>query len=319
VIINGAFEINQRNFSTVSTDAFTYDRWVSQTNGGTVYTAQSFAPGAAPLTSHEGARHIRITTSGQSATSAYSLYSQPIEDIRTLAGQTVTLSFYAKAASGTPKIFAEFYQDYGVGGSTADIKQIGTVTVSSSWARYSITVALDSLSGKTIGANSMRKLQIWVSGGSDFNSRTNSIGIQNNTFDIWGVQLEAGATATSFQRNAPSLQAELAACQRYYWRHSANDAFGVHAIGHISSSTIAYCLMTFPVPMRVKPTSIEFASIQSSDFSGSSINISALTIDRPNTESTMLVGTITGGTAGRGTFMRNAGIDTGFIAFSAEL
>jgi hypothetical protein len=42
--------------------------------------------------------------------------------------------------------------------------------------------------------------------------------VSNETIDFWGIQVEAGSTATAFQTATGTIQGELAACQRYYYR-----------------------------------------------------------------------------------------------------
>jgi hypothetical protein len=221
-IINGDFEINQRNFNSSTSTNYGFDRWLANlTNGGATYSAQTFASGSASMIGQEARNFARIVTSGQSASNVATILQQPIENVRTLANQTITVSFWAKSGSGTPKIVAEFDQQFGTGGSPSSrvTTYAGEVNISTSWARYSITANIPSILGKSVGTDansSYTTLLLWVSAGSNFNARTNSLGIQNNTFDIWGVQVEKGTIATPFRRNQPNIQAELSACQRYY-------------------------------------------------------------------------------------------------------
>jgi hypothetical protein len=261
-VINGDFYINQRGFtSTTADNTFTFDRWRTFRGGGgtSTYSAETFTLGAAPVAGYEGRNFAQIVTASQSAVSDYSLYIQLLESVRTFAGQTVTLSFWAKAGSGTPQIAAEMVQNFGTGGSpsAANNTAAGAVTISTSWARYSLTIAIPSISGKTIGTNNNDFLGLffWFSAGSNFNGRASSIGNQNNTFQIWGVQLEAGSVATAFQTATGTIQGELAACQRYYWRQTGPSR---RATGFASSSTAGEFVMPLPVQMRIAPTVLEY-------------------------------------------------------------
>jgi hypothetical protein len=267
-IINGAFEINQRGFtSSTATATYTFDRWRQDHGGGTVTSSsQQFTLGAAPVAGYESANFLRTVTAGQSAADHYAVRQQRIESVRSFAGQTVTISFFAKADSGTPKIGVAMTQDFGSGGSpSASLSPpVAAVTISTSWARYSLTYSVPSISGKTIGTNrdDYLGLELWVSAGSTLATRASSIGIQNNTFDIWGVQLEAGPVATPFRRNANSLQGELAACQRYYWRStSPTAAFNLYALGLAASATNFVVTVYPPVTMRAVPTSLDFSNL----------------------------------------------------------
>jgi hypothetical protein len=195
---------------------------------------------------------------------------QVIEDVRTFAGGTVTVSFYAKAATSTlaapAKIAVELSQSFGTGGSpSADVNTYaGQATLSTSWQRYSLTVALPSISGKTIGTaanTSSLKLNLWTSAGTTFNSRTGSLGIQSNTFDIWGVQVERGGYATSFEERP--LQQEIALCQRYFCKTFGINVAPASAAGqegalfagrsYAASTTVYVVNWQYPANMRIAP------------------------------------------------------------------
>jgi len=259
-IINGDFNINQRNFTSNTTNnTYNFDRWV-QLNGGasgtSTITPQAFTPGAAPVAGYEAKQFVQCITASGASVDTYAIYQQNIEDVRTLAGQTATVSFWAKATSGTPKIAVELAQAFGTGGSPSSQVNTyaGQVTLSTSWARYSVTVAVPSISGKTIGTDansSSLSVALWLSSGSNYNSRTGSLGLQNATFQLWGIQIESGPVATPFTTASGTVQGELAACCRYFYFDSSNAGGG---LCRQASTTQSYANYRIPTVMRVAPT-----------------------------------------------------------------
>ena len=219
-IINGDFSINQRSFtSTTTTSVYMEDRWQSRAigDGTTTHSIQTFTAGSAPVSGYEGTNYHRIVTTGQTSASVLSAIAQRIEGVRTFAGQTATISFWAKAASGTPNVSVLGVQVFGSGGSTAVNVTTTKKAISTSWVRYSFTLTIPSVSGKTIGSGDQLLFLIAVSAGSDNNAFYDNLGIQTGTFDFWGVQVEYGSYATPFQTaSGGSPQSELAMCQRYY-------------------------------------------------------------------------------------------------------
>lgn len=322
-IINGAFDINQRNFTTSSSGGYGFDRWVVYQSGGTsTYSAQTFTPGSGPG-GNESANFARIVTSGQSAAGDYSQLFQAIENVRLLANKTVTISFWAKAGSGTPKVAIELQQNFGSGGSPSPsiLFYTGQVTLSTSWTRYSVTYTIPSISGKTIGTSantSYTGIALWVSAGTTWSGRTGSMGVQNNTFDIWGVQVEDGSVATAFRRNAPSIQAELSACQRYYFRkYSAGLGNIPMAIGTAQTATQGYAHIEYPVPMRISPNAIDFSAIAATDYTGYTNAVSAISISSMSPSSALLYFTSSGMTGFRPVFV--VATANGYIGLNAEL
>jgi hypothetical protein len=320
-IINGAFEINQRNAtSTTASPGFVFDRWKQEFDGGTnTYSSEAFTPGAAPVAGYEAANFARVITSGQSTSGQYTQFIQLNEDVRTFAGQTVTLSFFAKAGSGTPEIAPEWRQTFGSGGSSAVFTPIGKVAITTSWARYSFTFAVPSVSGKTIGAGSFYGVNFWLSAGSDFNTRSSTLGLQSNTFDIWGVQLEAGPTANVFRRNANSLAGELAACQRYFERLNTPNT-GVATLQAVATN-LAIGTLRFSTK-RVVP-SLLFNAVGNFDlisFNNGALPVTSLTAGRSGVSSiSLVVGVASGLTAGNATDMSLGTNAAGFFDVSAEL
>ena len=268
-IINGDFSVNQRAFTSNTTnDSFNFDRWLQSNSGGSfTVTPQNFTLGAAPVAGYEATTFLQGITASQSAAGDYASFVQRIENVRTFAGNTVTISFWAKANTGTPKIGVELQQVFGSGGSPSATVSIpaGAVTLTTSFARYSVTVAVPSISGKTIGTTagtSYLELDLWTSAGSTYATRASSIGIQNFTAAIWGVQVEYGSKATPFQiASGGSPQAELAMCQRYYER--VTDPSSFFGPGFVNSATLVYGVYTMQTTKRAFPT---FASSSATAF-----------------------------------------------------
>jgi hypothetical protein len=327
-LINGDFFVNQRNFTSSTTDAaYGFDRWQMFASGGATYSAQTFTPGSAPVAGYEGQNFARIVTTGQSGASVYTILNQSVENVRTLADKTVTLSFYAKAASGTPKVAVSLDQVFGSGGSPSSaVKNYGgQITLNTSWVRYSTTVTMPNLSGKTIGTTpntSSTQIRFWVSAGSDSNAETGSLGIQSNTFDFWGVQLEAGSTATAFQTATGTIQGELAACQRYYWRVTPGTS-GCRFLAQqgATGGTDTYGSVANPVPMRVHPTSVDFSALNLVRPDTTAFAVTSLTISASlgTINNSGIAAFAASGLTSNIWYTLSVSSTSGYIGFSAEL
>jgi hypothetical protein len=241
-IINGAFDIWQRgtSFTNPASGSYTADRFRhgnSGTGGTLAITREAFTPGAAPVEGYESAFYYRYSWSVASTGATFhTILGQNIEDVRTFAGQTVTLSFWAKA-DASRSIRPILIQRFGSGGSSnVTTDTTSNVDLTTSWTRYTRTFTLPSIVGKTIGDNNSLGL----------NLASQSLNA-TQTIDIWGVQLEAGSVATPFKRNANSIQGELAACQRYY----RQNYFDIRLSGVAGQQ---YSFSATALPMRVPPT-----------------------------------------------------------------
>jgi hypothetical protein len=257
-IINGDFSVNQRGFTSSTTAGLGFDRWQLNHSGtGTnTHSVQTPVLGELP----ESAKNYwRIATSGQSAAGDYCTGFQRIEGVRTLSGKIATVSFWAKASTGTPKIAVEFEQVFGTGGTPSAAVQTlaGQITLSTTWTRYSVTVGIPSIAGKTLGTagDDLLRLVLWLSAGSNYSSRTGSLGPQAVTVDFWGVQVEEGTYASPYEQKP--YRDELRAAQRYFYRiagDTTTNTYGYVGTGMTMSATGARIGGNLPVSMRAIPT-----------------------------------------------------------------
>jgi hypothetical protein len=99
----------------------------------------------------------------------------------------------------------------------------------------------------------------WLAGNYRTTSGSNRLlGTSGATWQVTGVQLEVGSTATDFE-NLP-YDVQLQRCQRYYYK-LANDSGAATAClfgnGSIQSSTQLAGSIKFTTQMRIPPTSME--------------------------------------------------------------
>jgi hypothetical protein len=166
----------------------------------------------------------------------------PIEDVRTLANQTATLSFYAKADA--PIEFVGYF-DQIFDGSEGVSTPTQKVYLTSNWQRYELTFDIPSVDDKTIGANSRMNLVL--------TQALSTIGI-----NITGAKLESGnkATPVGIERYIDVLKD----CQRFLFKSytsSVSTAFG-YVSGYAVSNYLLTTIIQFPVQMRAAPNVVIF-------------------------------------------------------------
>lgn len=226
-LINANFDIWQRSLSGSLNNTYYSDRWQQSFSGtGITSSRQAFTLGQTQVPNEPTYFH-RSVVATSAGTGNYAFITQKVEGVRSLAGKTCTLSFYAKA-DAAKNMAIEFTQFFGTGGSPSTaVNSIGvnTVALTTAWQKYSFTVTVPSLTGKTLGTGSNDYLQLiyWFDAGSTLNARTNSLGQQSGTFDISQPQLEEGSVATQF--DARPFTTEFILCKRYYEKSYDIDVF----------------------------------------------------------------------------------------------
>ena len=261
-IINGNFDVWQRGTS-FSASGYGADRWRSYYTGGTttVFSQQSFTLGQTDVPDNPEF-YARLVVTSDSTSDSRASFNQKIEDVRTFAGQTVTVSFWAKA-NATKDLAIELLQYFGTGGSPSSYVTATPqkFSISSTWTQYTKTFSVPSISGKTLGTdnNDYIDLAFWMDAGSDYNSRTSSLGNQSGTFEFAQVQIEKGDTATQFEhKRIGEIKRE---CYRYYQLYSRRSGtYNMLTIGRAYSSNSGTFRFHIAEEMRTAP-SISFNSV----------------------------------------------------------
>ena len=314
-IINGDFGIWQRgtSFSNPSNGTYCADRYktIHDGTGATrTISQQAFTAGTAPVAGYESQYFMRYAVTVAGTANTYQGMNQYIEDVRTFAGNPITVSFWAKAdASRTVNV--DLSQYFGSGGSSSVYVTLNSssAAVTTSWQRFTFTGTVASIAGKTIGTGSALVFGYYPPAATVC------------TVDIWGVQIEYGSKATPFETATGTIQGELAACQRYYYRKSGTIAYQPYSNGFNYGTTQANFLMALPVTMRTSPT-MGFSAANTFVIQHTS-NLTAPTSiggDRYAPDMVQFyAGVASGLTAGQGVGLNVQTGQTGYIEMIAEL
>ena len=312
-VINGGMDIAQRGTSVsvgATTLTYTLDRWCSYTTSPTVTVSQI----SSGLTGFQYAIRTQ-RNSGQGAGTIYQSQSLETKNSIPLAGQTVTVSFWARAGANYSQTGNGLFVGLGWntttdgnilnGGFTQPIST--TQTITTSWVRYSYTTTIPS-NATQVGFY-VTETAVGTAGANDY-------------FDITGVQLEIAPQATPFSRAGGSIGGELLLCQRYFQHYGNGSASEYYGVG--SNITTSYGMVSLPlkVKMRATPSVTYSAASTFQIVAGSggsyvvptSLNVGAITADTLLTQLNY-----SSLTTGAGNFLQDYGYGTSSVNVSAEL
>ena len=278
-IINGAMMIDQRNYGasvTVNNLAvfWSVDRFkgVGQATAG-VYTLQQVSDAPAGFVNSLKAT-VTTADSSLSGTDRYIFY-QPVEGLNasdlgfgTANASPVTISFWTKSSlTGT---FGGCLQN---DGPDRSCPFSFTINSANTWEYKTVTIAGDTTGtwptnntawGRvnfSLGSASSYKSTANTWGAGNYLSPTGSVDVistLNATFQVTGVQLEKGSTATSFDYRPYGT--ELALCQRYFQKSYKQSVVP----GTAFSVSTAGCYCNFGTAMGGITTPISYSTVMRS-------------------------------------------------------
>lgn len=310
-IINSGFDIWQRGTSfTPNTLTYLADRWQMYVGAtGTTVTRQT----TGDTTNLPFIQYcMRVSRDSGNTGTNVRYMNTPLETTNSIpyAGKTVTLSFYArKGANFSGSLVASLVTGTGTDQNPlvvytgAATPMTTTPTLTTTWQRFTVTGTLSA--SATEFCTSFDWTPTGTAGAADY-------------YELTGVQVDVGSVALPYRRNGATLQGELAACQRYYYRAigtaSTNQAI---ASGISSSATNAFIVLPLMVQMRTAPTVLDYSGLNLTNTSSYTNAVSALTLDMNTPVSVRLSATSTGGTTNQPVqllFQAN-----GYIGLNAEL
>jgi len=345
LIINGDMQIAQRatSVSSVTSGGFlTVDRWNQgiTTQGTWTVSVENDAPtGSGFRKSHK----MLCTTADASPAAADNIqFFQPVEGQNlqqikkgTAAAEQLTVSFWVKS-NVTGTYIVNLYDN----DNARIISKSYTISASGTWEYKTITFPADT-TGAFDNDNNLSLYVIWGLGaGSNMTSgtlattwqsaveanrypgQTNVASATNNYWQITGIQLEVGATATPFE--FLPAETELIKCQRYYYKLFPAASSAILAFGGNYSTTNCRVVLYFPVEMRIAPTAIE-TSGTASDYSVSSAGVNTVTCNAVPafnggaTRFATITGSVASGLTNNIPAILNTNSTAGYLGWSAEL
>jgi hypothetical protein len=345
-IINGDMRIDQRNngaSSTFNTSYVTVDRWRPSFNNITsVMTLQQNAGSVTPPVGFTNYLGVTVTTAQASLSADTGVRMlQFIEGFNTAdlafgtaSASSVTLSFWVR--SSVTGLYGAYFTNDGFGRRYVASY---TINAANTWEYKTITIPGDTTGTWLTNNGAGIRVGFSLAAGTSFQTtpgswtasnveaptgQTNLTATVGATWQITGVQLEAGSVATPFERRPYGT--ELALCMRYFETYGGSYAFEPIYAGFAFSTTQGVVPFIFNTVKRAAPTlTISAVSDWSVNNSGGgSLALTALIINGSGADvtpkSVSLRWTVASGVvAGNATVMTANNTTNARMNFSAEL
>ena len=279
LIINGAMQVAQRGTSATGVTANSYktvDRFEYHAKG-TMTGQVTFEQSSDAPSGFKNSAKLTVTTTDTYAVNEYVALPQYIEGYNiaplgfgTSGAKPFTISFWVKAS-----IVGEYSVAFQNSDNTRNFLHTYNVDVANTWEYKTMTIPADT--GGTWPTENTTGLKVWISlgSGSDYAESStlstwqtnlvlgsaNGVKLLENagaTWQITGVQLEVGDTATPFEHR--SYGQELALCQRYFNRYGTQNGFTLLVPSINGGTTNARCGVPLSTKLRATPTVTPSAS-----------------------------------------------------------
>jgi hypothetical protein len=228
-------------------------------------------------------------------------------------GQQVTLSFWAKAGAQFSALSSALTVQV-VSGTGTD--QLAANLVAGSWtgqanvinASQAITTTATrySFTG-TVGAGVSQLGVLFSYAPTGTNNTT-------DTVDFYGIQLEIGAQASSYEHR--DIQVELEICQRYFWQINEPASGVVVGAGMNTGASAQVFYLATPVQFRSAPTVTVSAGTFKTNQAGTA-TATTITAGTTHTVNAISINGNSAGTAGGASLLQGGG-GAGKIAASAD-
>ena len=323
-VLNSAFQIWQRGASIAAVagnNAYTADRWMVYRQGVTGATVTRQVTGdTTNLPNIQYCARVQ-RDSGNTSINVVNIANN-FESVNSIpyAGKTVTISAYVRKGTNYSSASDAFSLGIATGTGTDQTLNVtgytgaaypvsASATLTTTWQRISATGTLAATATEL--AVYAGYTPVGTAGAADY-------------FEVTGVQIDIGSVALPFRTYAATLQGELAACQRYYYRATpGTSSYGLFSFwGNATSATNLYSIALLPTTMRTNPSVIDFSTLRVFGQSTGVYNaISAVALDA-NSTTLQSVGfniTSTGMTTNSVVGYGANGSTSAYIGFSAEL
>jgi hypothetical protein len=282
LIINGDMQVAQRNTSVASITAggyFTADRFkVDITTMGTwTQSVENDAPTGSGF--RKSLKMLCTTADASPAADDQIAVRQFIEGQNlqhiakgTSSAKELTLSFWVKSNVTGTYIAELFDQD-----NTRQVSKSYTISASATWEKKTLTFPADTTGALDNDNAASFFVGFWLGVGTNRSSgtlntswasntnanravgQTNLASATNNYWQVTGVQLEVGSTATEFEFKPYDYQ--LKECYRYYQKMSGTEVNDVFAVGYVDPFPAAFYYFKYISNSRTDSPSIGFTAV----------------------------------------------------------